>query len=434
MAELMTHGSVSEDRVSSRTGDISITNCHVHTFTRWHTPRFFLRFPLNYLVRGLAFLAVTRWVLVAVTRRLDPGRGSPFTRYVEIVSVSYEGGQSEIFDTVKGFYPDGTRFVVLPMDMTFMGTGAVKEGIGEQHDQLANLRNRPGYHDLVLPFAAVDPRHDNIFRDTKRLIARRGFCGIKLYPPMGYHPADTRLNDLYAFANTYRIPVLTHCSRPADPNKYRGPVTEEMRKNSPGCANFDRGCLELLMTFTDPDAYKSLLKRRSDPNFDDATNLQLCLAHFGGQGDWSRYLNRPGRGETARLPLALWRRPLVWLGVLPEPPRLDESWLMKILTMLRDYENLWTDISYTLFADDEFVYLLKVLLQEDKIRSRVLFGSDFYVVLNARLEERRRSVRIRAILGEDVYREIAEVNPRKFLNLNRSQLEEDLKTGRLKVE
>ena len=95
----------------------------------------------------------------------------------------------------------------------------------------------------------------------------------------------------------------------------------------------------------------------------------------------------------------------------------DESWLPKILEMIRsgDYPNLWTDISYTLYNDDEYVYLLKVLLSDERILKRVLFGSDFYVVENASLEERRRSVRIRAVLGETVFRRIAEQNPRAFL-------------------
>ena len=110
-------------------------------------------------------------------------------------------------------------------------------------------------------------------------------------------------------------------------------------------------------------------------------------------------MNRPGAGSPAREPAPLWQRPLVWLGIREKPPFEDESWLTKVVEMIREYDNLWTDISYTLFADDDNVYLLKVLLQEPRIRRRVLFGSDFYVVQNARLEERSRSVRIRAILG-----------------------------------
>jgi hypothetical protein len=49
------------------------------------------------------------------------------------------------------------------------------------------------------------------------------------------------------------------------------------------------------------------------------------------------------------------------------------------------------------------------------VRDHVLFGSDFYVVENAELEERRRSLRIRAVLGEEVFDTIARANPMRFL-------------------
>ena len=42
--------------------------------------------------------------------------------------------------------------------------------------------------------------------------------------------------------------------------------------------------------------------------------------------------------------------------------------------------NLWTDIAYTLFANDEYLYLLKVLMSDERVSSRVLFGSAFYGV------------------------------------------------------
>lgn len=92
--------------------------------------------------------------------------------------------------------------------------------------------------------------------------------------------------------------------------------------------------------------------------------------------------------------------------------------------MLRSgsYPNLWTDISYTLYANDEHVYLLKVLLSDPRVCSRVLFGSDFYVVENAELEERRRSVRLRAVLGEELFNTIAHENPLRFLGANADAL------------
>jgi len=62
-------------------------------------------------------------------------------------------------------------------------------------------------------------------------------------------------------------------------------------------------------------------------------------------------------------------------------------------------------------ANDEHVYLIKVLLTGPKVSSRVLFGSDFYVVENAELEERRRSVRLRAVVGEELFGTIDRENP-----------------------
>jgi len=150
----------------------------------------------------------------------------------------------------------------------------------------------------------------------------------------------------------------------------------------------DLGREELLTYFTDPDAYGPILERYPA--------LRICLAHFGGAGDWRSYLKLPlahgdreGKDELAREDSRLHSR-----GQIP---------------------NLWTDIAYTVFADDEYVYLLKVLLSDERVLRRVLFGSDFYVVENAALEERHRSVRIRAVLGEDVFRAIAIENPSVYL-------------------
>ena len=180
---------------------------------------------------------------------------------------------------------------------------------------------------------------------------------------------------------------MTHCSRPASV-QYRGEPTERMRTDPVTGKRMSLGRLELLTLFTDPDAYVPILEARP--------TLKLCLAHFGGAGDWEAYLNDP------------------WA---PASPAGEKSWLAKIMDMLRSgaYENLYTDISYTVFANEEYVYLLEVLLSDERVSRRVLFGSDFYVVENAELEERRTSVRVRAMLGEDLFRTIAHDNPREYL-------------------
>jgi predicted TIM-barrel fold metal-dependent hydrolase len=269
--------------------------------------------------------------------------------------------------------------------MTMMNAGRCEESIAVQHEQLAKLRDdNPG---VVIPFAAVDPRHPDIVETTIRLIEDHGFRGLKLYPPTGYHPNDPRIHELYAYAERHNLPVLTHCSRPSSV-QYRGKPTAEMEVNPNTGERLNLDTKDLLTVFTDPDAYLPILESRPA--------LRICLAHFGGAGDWRTYIEKP------------------WDFMQDSA---EKSWLAKIADMLRaeKYPGLWTDIAYTLFADDDFVYLLKVLLEDERILKRVLFGSDFYVVDSAKLEERSRSVRIRAILGEDVFRRIAHDNPIEFL-------------------
>jgi uncharacterized protein len=361
----------------------AFTNCHIHTFTHDHTPDRFVPPPLNWLLRVGWF----RKAALGLIDRIDPKRRGRISRYAEIVERSYGKDQAALFKQVQGFYPERTRFVVLPMDMALMGLGRVKKSIDEQHDELLRLASaQPG---LILPFAAVDPRHDRIVERTKARLAQ-GFVGMKLYPPIGYHPLDRRLWPLYEWANALDKPppILSHCSRPASV-QFHGRPTRQMQTD-PETGQVGRRTREELLTwFTDPDSYKTLLT--------NYPRLRLCLAHFGGAGDWDRYLDHP------------------WDSRSSDPA--DKSWLSKIADMIRagDHPNLWTDISYTLFADDEFVYLLKTLLTDDRILARTLFGSDFYVVESARLEERRRAIRIRAVLGEEVFRQIAVDNPREFL-------------------
>jgi predicted TIM-barrel fold metal-dependent hydrolase len=368
-------------------GVVEITNCHIHTFTQAHTPDRFLPWPVPLLVR----IPWIRSILIWVARLVDRERKTALGRYAQIIETSYKKTQREVFEIVRGFYPEGTRFVLLPMDMTKMNAGRVAVGIDAQHAEIATLRS--AYPEgIVIPFAAVDPRHDEIVEKTIALIEQHHFRGLKLYPPTGYHPYDHRLWPLYQYAEKQNLPVLTHCSRPASV-KYRGKPTAQMRTDPVTGELLNIGRDELLTRFTDPEAYVPLLQKYP--------KLRVCLAHFGGAGDWTRYLDHP------------WH---------PATDIANKSWLAKILDMLREgkYPNLWTDISYTLYANDEHVYLLKVLLSDPKVSSRVLFGSDFYVVENAELEERRRSVRLRAMLGEELFNTIAHQNPNTFLGQTRS--------------
>jgi uncharacterized protein len=336
---------------------MQITNCHIHTFTADHVPTRYAGFFGKFL-RFRPFRIVVLWIM----RFVGHTPRSHLARYARILETSYIGGQEAIFKIVQGFYPKGTRFVILPMDMTYMNAGPLRKSIAEQHDCLERLQKR--FPDgLITLFAAVDPRHPNIVATTTELLERGGFRGIKLYPPLGYHPNDPVLADLYRYAADRAIPVLSHCSRRGV--LYRKPTDKEA-----------------IIRLADPANFVPVL--------DAHPTLKLCLAHFGGDEEWEKY-----RKESSR----------------------SGSWPAKIADMIRSgrYENLYTDISYTLFADEEYVHMLKALLADPRLRARVLFGSDFYVVEDAKLEERQTWPQIRSVLGEDLFRAIAEENPNEFL-------------------
>ena len=85
---------------------------------------------------------------------------------------------------------------------------------------------------------------------------------------------------------------------------------------------------------------------------------------------------------------------------------------------MEKYDNLYTDISYTLFHSDRYFPLLAIFLENKKIKDRIMFGSDYYMVEREKISEREVSLKIRYALGEDKFRMIAETNVSTFLNMN----------------
>jgi len=85
-------------------------------------------------------------------------------RYINIGRFSYYNKQYDIFRKLKNQYLNETGFVVLPMDMEFMGAGKLKsKGVYEQQMlELATIKGSPQYNDIFYPFVFVDPRRDKV--------------------------------------------------------------------------------------------------------------------------------------------------------------------------------------------------------------------------------------------------------------------------------
>ena len=356
-----------------------IHNCHTHVFTIKNVPKRFLPLGMasllrfRFLRRPLGFLLRNLWPF-SDRDLLD--------RYVRFINITYRKSQQGVFELLMGFYPAQTKFVVLPMDMAYMGAGKIEQSLEAQHQALAEIKQ--DYPDRILPFVAVDPRRPEIQTKVVDLIENHGFAGVKLYPPLGYYPFDDRLRPIYAYAEANRVPVLTHCSRGGV--YYRGKITKDMLKHPRTGQPLRREKHKAFTdVYTDPDNYVYVL--------DEFPNLKLCLAHFGGGKEWEAYLAHPWSSSSSQ-------------------PR---SWLSRIADLIRSgkYPNLYTDISSTLH-EDRYLPLLKVLLQDPALRTKVLFGTDFYLV-EREIPEREFSVQLRAAIGEDDFRQIAETNPVSFL-------------------
>lgn len=365
--------------------DYVITNCHAHTFLLDHVPRGFLPFGLT---MALATLPLQR-PIARLLRSLNPlNDRDRLSRYANFLEIGGRRTQAETLKIIQSYYPDNTRFVILPMDMAFMGAGKPTIDIDQQHDELEDIAKQA--NGCVLPFLAIDPRRYDGLEGQQRLLQQlerrfppeitpqqRIFRGIKLYPPLGYWPQDSRLIQMWAFCAANNVPVMTHCSR--------------------GGVHSRRESRASVARYSDPDNYRDILKAYP--------GLRICLAHFGGLEEWTNYF------EIAE------SRQLVSHDA-PIDQRQHINWLSKIMQLIEcgEYPGLYTDISHTVFATQRFLPALSVILHGNPtVRSRTLFGSDYYMTETEKFDERYLSIQLRHILGEDNFRDISNVNPGHFL-------------------
>jgi uncharacterized protein len=339
-----------------------IYNCHNHIFTHDHIPNGY--FPL-FLVPALR-IAPFRWFFKAVMKAIIPwSKNDKVHRYSSFLKAAYRKSQEGNLKHLLGYYPEGTKFIILPMDMSYMGAGKVREEIDEQHRVLAGLSRNEKYSDLIIPFAQIDPRRPGALERLRALVENEYFRGVKIYPPLGYRPEhDVLMTDIYPYMAEKNIPLMVHCS--------------------PGSVCAKGISKKEAHTLADPDNYKIVM--------DTYPDLRICLGHFGGISEWRRHIDEPRTPEK-------------------------QTWLKKILALIKcgQYPNLYTDISYTIFNFDENVPLLKILLEDQQIIDKVLFGSDFYMVESEKYSEKRFSIDLRFNLGEDMFWKIANENPKKYL-------------------
>jgi predicted TIM-barrel fold metal-dependent hydrolase len=370
-------------------------------FSRWLSP---YMLPINgkvlqvcFVILILLFFPTIRnflsWMSSGLKKFLAmlPGEQTKemIGRYLNIGRYAFHRHQRTIFSKLKSQYPAGTGFVVLPMDMDYMSAGKSRTRYRDQMKELAALKE--DNKDTLFPFVFADARRcvpvtkekravegdkpffvwkqvgvKVILEDCfiKEYLEEKQFCGIKIYPALGYFPFDIRLLPLYKYAADNNIPVLTHCIKGTifyrgrkQTAWYQHPIYEQaMSKQQNGKNGYDgfetdeeREAKDSLKTdyvpldlpqtknvdfstnFTHPMNYLCLLDKSllhkvigseaakevasereikrvkelfgyTDTGLTrDLSRLKLCLGHFGGDDEWLRYFEKDRYNYSSQL-------------------------------------------------------------------------------------------------------------------------------------
>lgn len=356
-------------------------NTHIHIFRDIDVPEKFL--PLH-LVRILS-TKVGFAIIGKMLNFLNPFSSTDiFNRYEKFITIGRLSSQEKIFLECAKHYDEDTKFVVLPMDMAYMGAGKVPRQYVNQLIELAALKEK--YPEKVLPFVHIDPRRPNSLSRLRKFVEIHKFAGVKIYPPLGYFPYDEELMPIYEYCEKNNIPVISHCS-PYNPVHFKGSKKELKKLLSKSKTPIDtdfKSKKELCAHFTNPKNWEYILTK--------FPKLKVCLAHFGSSYYWDEYLSDD----------------------LIEDKLEDPNWFVMIKNMILEYDNLYTDISFTM-NDEDYFSLLKNLLTMDKIKDRILFGSDYYMV-ETKANENRFSLDLRGYLGEALFGLMSKENPDRFFN------------------
>ncbi|HAA10797.1 MAG TPA: hypothetical protein DCE41_03510, partial [Cytophagales bacterium] len=420
-------------------------------------------------------LGRAQFVLTGVT-----GKNSRklISRYLSILAFARYRSQRGILSKLANQYPSNSQFVVLSMDMEYMEAGKVKKqekfGFYAQLQELKDIKESSKHK--IRPFLFADPRrvkhqqeyfswelHEGrvVLKDcvVKDYLETAQFSGIKIYPALGYYPFDENLLPLWVYAAEHQIPIMTHCI--SGPMFYRGkkktewnhhPVIEGATKDKDQENNTIYRPMALpqkknhsfTVNFTHPLNYLCLLdkallakvvkncsKRIQELfGFDpvegtlsrDLSNLKICLAHFGGEEEWLKYLARDRQPRAQHLIQNRSRGLDFSAKQYQEHPSFleqvwwQEDWYSIICSLILHFPNVYSDVSY-LLSKPSIYPLLNETLDPDlnpRLRDRILFGTDFYVVRNHGADKDLLA-RLRHGLSEKDFDLIARKNPIHYL-------------------
>ncbi len=353
-------------------------------------------------------------------------------RYASFLKIGKSAEQIDVFRTLLDQYDDRQlRFVGLSMFMEDERRQS-QTGYEGQLDGILDVKKQ--YPDQFLVFLGVDPRWKGSGSELRETIEKKfdarlritslrsvfPYVGLKIYPSTGFYVFDEKLKETFEWAADNGVPVMSHCSylgglynndksyietnlNPADPYtglEYAKPsYLNEFRLgnwllNTNTARNNKRSC----SYFIEPETYRSVAKYFNDNNrvremsakdswaqnyrrsIDTISSfhrmpLKICLAHYGGAGQLM--MEAENRKEPAPIGISA------------------VNWSAQIKSLMRDFEGIYTDISYTLSEQSTHDPILADL-EDLSIGDRLLFGTDFFLS-EQELPEKKNYLRFKEV-------------------------------------
>ena len=372
----------------------SFTNAHSHIFTVNHAPDYFLKTAVN---NTLVAKLLERWVQKKSTRVLFnvthwvfskilyPNKRDVVERYIEFVKIGSAATQRDVYDQLAKTYVKFGQYkiIVLTQVLDYLDVESTSNHIRiqTQVEQVAELKRNALYQNHICPFLGLDARQTgiNLNKDwVEKFISKEyGFYGIKIYPAAGFFPFDECLDPVWKWAEANNVPVMTHCTRSG--SFYLGRIesiingggfqVRSLNPTSPYMASITERISNVMNdtsirkknkiwcnVFGHPDNYRPILEKYP--------KLKICLAHLGGATE----INRVGKPSSSF------------------PSYLQDNWYEAVIQLMKDYENVYADISYTLADKEALEKIVAYFRSADAVDkngkpliNKLMYGTDFYL-------------------------------------------------------
>jgi hypothetical protein len=262
----------------------------------------------------------------------------------------------------------GSNVVLTPLIMDFDAGGQVTKLKG-QLERLKTAVSAVTSSVKVLPFLGLHPGRTDakeLLQEVSSVKDRGGyeqtdtgsFIGVKLYPPLGFDPADSAFTQFYTRLARMEVPVTVHCQK----------RSFELVKHGGNLAH-----------------PKNWIKAFALMGA-DATRLRINFAHFGGEEEVARTVSfdkKDGNQLSTEE---------VYAGIC------RDTWTYTIISMLKKYPNAYADLSAFDFYNKKAVAALHWLLYLDKqarlgenlgpykLEDKILWGSDYPMILGDKIQ------------------------------------------------